>query len=630
VVAEDVTAEDTFLAAAIEDLPAEVVLPEVEVPEVEVVVAAVAKIEADDVADDDTDRMLADLAALDAAATEPLVLAEPAAVTEADDGDDDLMVAGLMEDAARDALTGAVEVDASVDASQDMAAEPVEDDDNETLYATLDAPAEEMIADDEAEDDLADDDLADDDLADDDLADLEAAIADAPVVDAVEAAEYLPEDDLPEDDLVEDDLAEDDLPDMHVADVAAADITGTDQAEPDEVEVAEVAEADPADADLALIADEPVAEHTAEVAPEPVMLEPAAPAPATPDVPMTAERARARVIRVRRSAEIALDRKPAAPAPTPVAAGTDAALPDDAEADLQRELQALDVDAAAPAEVEDPDADLRRQLAGLAFDATPATPAPAQEAAPTALDSEVADDAVRRLMDQTQSQMAVPENRRRLSSIAHLKAAVAATIAERFGSKPKPVEDVEATRSEPYRNDLARAVRPGRPAGAPGDPPAPLVLVSEQRIDRPAPPAPAAAPAPIVPVRPRRVTVQAAVLRPEVEDDLDDSADMETDNIFGDTKGFAEFADRVGANDLPELLEAAAAYAAAIEGRDAFTRPQLLNQISTITGDDVTREDELRSFGALLRDGRIVKVKRGQFALTESSSYLAEARRIAG
>jgi hypothetical protein len=311
----------------------------------------------------------------------------------------------------------------------------------------------------------------------------------------------------------------------------------------------------------------------------------------------------------------------------PPVAAAETTLPDDAEADLQRELQALEGDAAAPAAAEDPDADLRRQLAGLAADDVPAA---APEAAPTVLDSEVADDAVRRLMDQTQSQMAVPENRRRLSSIAHLKAAVAATIAERFGSKPKPVEDVEATRSEPYRNDLARAVRPARPAGAAGDRPAPLVLVSEQRIDRPAPPAPVAPAAPIVPVRPRRVTVQAAVLRPEVEDDLDEDAGSDTDNIFGDTKGFAEFADRVGANDLPELLEAAAAYAAAIEGRDAFTRPQLLNQISTVTGDDVTREDELRSFGALLRDGRIVKVRRGQFALTESSSYLAEARRIAG
>jgi hypothetical protein len=121
-------------------------------------------------------------------------------------------------------------------------------------------------------------------------------------------------------------------------------------------------------------------------------------------------------------------------------------------------------------------------------------------------------------------------------------------------------------------------------------------------------------------------------MQPAFDDDFDADADMDadTDNIFGDAKGFAEFADRVGAHGLSDLLEAAAAYGAAVEGRDSFTRPQLLRQIAGVSGDTVTREDELRSFGALLRDGRIVKVKRGQFALTETSPLLAEARKIAG
>jgi hypothetical protein len=38
----------------------------------------------------------------------------------------------------------------------------------------------------------------------------------------------------------------------------------------------------------------------------------------------------------------------------------------------------------------------------------------------------------------------------------------------------------------------------------------------------------------------------------------------------------------------------------------------------------------LRTFGALLREGRIQKIKRGQFILSESSTYLAEARSLAG
>jgi hypothetical protein len=128
-------------------------------------------------------------------------------------------------------------------------------------------------------------------------------------------------------------------------------------------------------------------------------------------------------------------------------------------------------------------------------------------------------------------------------------------------------------------------------------------------------------------VRPRRVGA-ATALAPKIEEDFDED-DEDDDNIFTDAKGFAEFADRLGANGLQDMLEAAAAYAATVEGRPSFSRPQLMKQVSMATGDaDVSREDGLRSFGTLLRDGRIVKVRRGQFALTDQSRFLAEAKKI--
>lgn len=323
-----------------------------------------------------------------------------------------------------------------------------------------------------------------------------------------------------------------------------------------------------------------------------------------------AQRARARVIKIRR-----------ADAPVTAPSSTSADLSPEAEAALQAEL-------------------------GAAIAAPVAAPQDTQTMAEAArlMDAAAEDAAVARLLRQADTEMAVDENRRRLSAIAHLKAAVAATVADRkVGAPAGPSEE---QRIDPYREDLARAVRPqrtrneqpragdDRPAG---DRPAPLVLVSEQRIDRtPAPAAPA--PAGLV-VRPRRISSSAPAAQTEMRTlsaqrpatlVLDEEEDEDTDNIFADAKGFAEFADRLGATQLPDLMEAAAAYVACVEKREHFSRPQLMRRIGAVGAPgELSREDGLISFGTLLRNGRFAKVRRGQYALSEDSDYLAEARRIA-
>lgn len=170
---------------------------------------------------------------------------------------------------------------------------------------------------------------------------------------------------------------------------------------------------------------------------------------------------------------------------------------------------------------------------------------------------------VERLIRKTDSELEEPENRRRLNALQHLKAAVAATVADRLSGTTLPTE---SERTDPYRSDLAAAIRP-----------APLVLVPTQRIDRPA------------------------------------------------STGFASFAARLGAETPPELMEAAAVWTACVEGRPHFSRPQLLRHVASV--GEITREDTLLGFGLLLREGRIEKVKRGQFVVTERSPYLREARK---
>ena len=243
-------------------------------------------------------------------------------------------------------------------------------------------------------------------------------------------------------------------------------------------------------------------------------------------------------------------------------------------------------------------------------------------------------------MAEASSQMEVPDTKRRQSAIAHLKAAVAATIAERRATG-STLSGNGSERMGAYRDDLAKVVSPAAtPYPASGDRPAPLVLVSEQRIDRPttatapAQTAPAQlAPTQIAPIQSQPARPQRPMTSPAltVAADPDNDSDLEdpVDNIFEAESGFPDFAERLGASDLPELLEAAAAYIACIEGRDSFTRPQLMRHIGSAT-EGLSREDGLRSFGILLRDGVIERSRRGQFAISAASPLLAEARKIAG
>jgi hypothetical protein len=237
-------------------------------------------------------------------------------------------------------------------------------------------------------------------------------------------------------------------------------------------------------------------------------------------------------------------------------------------------------------------------------------------------------------MRQTTAEMEGPDTRRRAATIAHLKAAVAATVADRqSGAEPR---STETARAEPYREDLAKAVRPRRPEAVPGSgnrrrpepglrvPP--LVLVSEQRIDRPARPAAEAAP-----VRPRRVTTGSLALTHDLDREDDDAPALAPDaagNLFEPDQRFADFARALGVSHLPDLIEVAGAYALEVERRDSFTRPHLLRLAGGLSDSpDTAREDGLRAFGTLLREGRICKARRGQFTLSAASPLLAAARR---
>lgn len=365
------------------------------------------------------------------------------------------------------------------------------------------------------------------------------------------------------------------------------------------------------------------------------------------------QRARARVIKIRR-VDIAT-------AAAPVQAAPSSLLSPEAEADLQAELAALEAEGHAQPVA--PRVIAPRPVRHIAVrPAEPAAPEPETEAdlpppsqadGRKLLESQNEDDAVSRLLAQANVAMDGEDNRRRHAAIAHLKAAVAATEAERQMNALHPGGKPAATdRQDVYRSDLESVVR-SKPAearaAANAERPTPLVLVSEQRIDRPKPAAPtvlpiataaATAPRVVMPTRPRRITSGTASLSAVQDDDtlLGGSDDFDEDetlapeeaNLFAEGQSFAEFAEKLGAHTLSDLLEASAVYCAQVLGRPQFTRPLVMRQLEVLPdGATHSREDFMRVFGTLMRQGRIAKVKRGQFAVTDRSPLLAEALRSA-
>lgn len=229
-----------------------------------------------------------------------------------------------------------------------------------------------------------------------------------------------------------------------------------------------------------------------------------------------------------------------------------------------------------------------------------------------------AEDDMSRLMAKAETALTEPESASRRNAIAHLRAAVAATKAEQSaGTHVSRTPSATA-----FRDDLADVVRPRRPVGEaaaptprPSEPrPAPLKLVAEQRVDLPEGHVSA-------PVRPRRVSLAQA------SDAAQDMPAQPADPVEAEG-GFALFASKMGATELSDVLEAAAAYLTHVEGRETFSRPQLMTKARRAMAGSFNREDGLRSFGQLLRQGKIQKIRGGQFVASEDIGFKPQQRRV--
>ena len=368
-------------------------------------------------------------------------------------------------------------------------------------------------------------------------------------------------------------------------------------------------------------------------------------APTAEAAPVVPRRpARGRIIRVKRAEVEAnfIDATAEEVAPAPVEetpAPKPSSLSDDDEADLMAELAAVEAElVASTSDLVEADADLDDEFdeddtlaeaaAPVARQPEPAQPAPQEPAASgrTILGASAGspDGDVSRLMAAADHRLSEEQARSSRETYNQLRAAVAAAQAD-----PDPQDNVRReARARAFRDDLASVVKPTRAETSGNDArpvspsrPAPLKLVAEQRIDaRPsaepdevplAARATAQATAAAAPVRPRRVS--SALLQQE-GDDVPPARDEDS--------AFASYAAEKGAVELNELLEAAASYMSFVEGRESFSRPQLINKVRMLDGQDgFNREDSLRSFGMLLREGKLKKASNGRFSVSSQIGF---------
>ncbi len=273
-------------------------------------------------------------------------------------------------------------------------------------------------------------------------------------------------------------------------------------------------------------------------------------------------------------------------------------------------------------------------FAADAEDMAPDAPEPVAEepVRPRFVAPEADEAALTRLLSQTDAQMSGPDAARRREAIAQLRAAVAATEAARALGESQGSDDEET--EDDFRADLRHAVRPRRPVAQGADlrserpRPAPLKLVASQRIDLPETPAPVVAPQPAMgqTIRPRRVTVEQIAAAREAEEARSPVGGTEAAAAAADS--FADFAERMGATSLADLLEAAAAYTAFVEGTGDFSRPQILRRVTQVS-PETNKEDGLRLFGTLLREGRIRRSDRaGRFEVAEDTRFKPDRRAV--
>lgn len=244
------------------------------------------------------------------------------------------------------------------------------------------------------------------------------------------------------------------------------------------------------------------------------------------------------------------------------------------------------------------------------------------------------EEALERLLETTNSKLDNPAHTRKSNALERLKAAVAATEAERrlrgTGKTERPkVQNLDnpakfKSRMSEVRRNHEEVVKISRPkAKKTGDRArgsfATLILGNDQRISNDAAEAAAPVKKPEADGQPtaERAKPSLTIVRPNAASD-----DVKTPNTAPQTSGFQDFADKLGANSLHDLLEASAAYLAIVQDEPRFSQTRISENISAFMDENqISSEAASRSLNRLMRDGRILRVKQDSYTLSKSAKH---------
>lgn len=269
----------------------------------------------------------------------------------------------------------------------------------------------------------------------------------------------------------------------------------------------------------------------------------------------------------------------------PAAPGVSGELDEELLQDIDEEVAEISPDPVADEEAETTSAvETDEDVTGAATDAKEQNTAKNHGREILSGDPDADDPEMQRIIGQAMSELDKPDTLAKKATHQQLKAAVMAKAAEGPSNE-------DAKTESPYRDDLAQVVGGGKRSAPP------LKLVASQRVDVIGEEAD---------IKPRQVpTAPVAKSVPA---------------------NFDEFLSQQGAKELPEILEAAAAYTTFVEGHDKFSRLQVMRKVSDAMADEYSREESLRAFGQLLRDGTLQRQGGGNFVIEPSTRFHPSAR----